>query len=161
MKVALCHQGFATGDAIGNDIAGMYRLLEKLDLEPVVICDWHTRNHGFRICRAAGADWRSYDLIVYHHSQYWQAGDELLREAQCPIIFKYHCITPAHFFQPYQQKFYDVCRRGKEQTKSFLKADSSTWLSDSHFNKAELIQEGADLENVQVVPPFNQVNELL
>src|SRR4051794_25007410 len=101
MKIAICHQGFAAGDAIGNDMAGMYRVLERMRLEPVVVCDWSSRKERFRIVTPRQADWQSFDLVIYHHSQYWELGDCLVRYARCPILFKYHNITPAHYFKGY------------------------------------------------------------
>jgi hypothetical protein len=103
VKVAICHQSFAYGDAIGNDMAGMYRLLQRLGMEPVIVCD-HSQKDGFRISAPAATDWKSFEIIVYHHSLYWKLGEELIHHSACPIVFKYHNITPARFFKPYSRK---------------------------------------------------------
>lgn len=161
MKIAICHQGFAATDAIGNDIAGMYRLLERMHLEPVIVCDWSSRQDHFRISSPEDARWNSFDLVIYHHSQYWHVGDHLAREARCPLMFKYHNITPAHFLEPYFRPFAESCVRGREQTSFLLAAHPRHWVSDSSFSRDELIAAGASAEHSRVAPPFNRVSELL
>lgn len=142
-------------------MAGMYRLLQRLGMEPVIVSEWTSHKNGFAISALSDCDWNSFDLIIYHHSQYWQLGDYLLGQARCPIIVKYHNITPAHFFQPYFDQYYDVCARGREQTAQFIAADSYLLLTASSFSKEELIQDGANPERVHVVAPFNRTGELL
>src|SRR2546423_2961923 len=102
-KVAICHQGFASGDAIGNDMAGMYRLLEQIGMEPTIVCEWNSYGDNLRVSDSRSLDWKQLCLIIYHHSQYWAFGERLFDEAVCPVVVKYHNITPSHFFQPYSQ----------------------------------------------------------
>lgn len=161
MKIAICHQGFAATDAIGNDMAGMYRLLERMKIEPTIVCDWSSRQNHFRISAPEETNWNAFDLIIYHHSQYWHVGDSVVRATDRPIMFKYHNITPAHYLAPYFAPYADSCARGREQTDFMLAARPQTWVSDSSFSRDELIEAGARPENVRVVPPFNRVSELL
>jgi hypothetical protein len=81
VKVAICHQGFAGGDAIGNDMSGMYRLLDQLGIEPTIVCEWSSQAGGFCISQPSEAEWDSFELIIYHHSLYWGLGEELIHEA--------------------------------------------------------------------------------
>ncbi len=67
MKVAICHQTFAGGDAIGNDMAGMYRLLEQLGVQPTIVCEWSSQADGFCLSQPSQAEWDSFELIIYHH----------------------------------------------------------------------------------------------
>jgi glycosyltransferase involved in cell wall biosynthesis len=161
VKIAICHQGFAATDAIGNDMAGMYRLLERMHIEPTIVCDWSSRQNHFRISPPAETNWDAFDLIIYHHSQYWHVGDYLVRATDRPILFKYHNITPAHYLAPYFAPYADSCARGREQTDFMLAARPQTWVSDSSFSRDELIEAGGLAENLRVVPPFNRVSELL
>jgi len=161
LKVGICHQGFAYGDAIGNDMAGMYRLLQRLGMEPVIVCDWNSQKDGFRISAPAATDWKSFEIIIYHHSQYWELGEELIHHSACPIVFKHHNITPARFFKPYFEHYYNVCAQGREQTKVFAADKRHAWLSDSNFSKQELAEDGLEPDRIRVVPPFNRVSQLL
>jgi glycosyltransferase involved in cell wall biosynthesis len=161
VKVAICHQVFSYGDAIGNDMAGMYRLLQRLGMEPVIVCDWNSQNGGFRISAPAATDWKSFEIIIYHHSLYWELGEELIFHSACPIVFKHHNITPPRFFEPYSEHYYNVCAQGREQTKVFAADKRHVWLSDSHFSKEELVEAGVDADPIRVVPPFNRVGQLL
>jgi glycosyltransferase involved in cell wall biosynthesis len=161
VKIAICHQGFAATDAIGNDMAGMYWLLERMHFEPVIVCAWSSREACFRTSAPEKTDWNSFDLIIYHHSQYWHVGDSLVRDTSKPIMFKYHNITPAHYLEPYFAPYAESCARGREQTDLLLAARPENWVSDSSFSRDELIEAGASEEHVCVVPPFNRVSELL
>ena len=100
-------------------MAGMYRLLQRLGMEPVIVCDWNSQKDGFRISAPAATDWKSFEIIIYHHSLYWELGEELIHHSACPIVFKYHNITPARFFKPYSEHYYNLCAQGREQTKVF------------------------------------------
>jgi len=142
-------------------MAGMYRLLQRLGMEPVIVCDWNSQKDGFRISAPAATDWKSFEIIIYHHSQYWKLGEELIHHSACPIVFKHHNITPARFFKPYFEHYYNVCAQGREQTKVFAADKRHAWLSDSNFSKQELAEDGLEPDRIRVVPPFNRVSQLL
>jgi glycosyltransferase involved in cell wall biosynthesis len=161
MKVAICHQIFAGGDAIGNDMAGMYWLLERLGVQPTIVCEFSSQADEFRVSQPSQAEWPSFELIIYHHSVYWDFGEKLIREANRPVVFKYHNITPPHFFEPYSGRYVEVCRLGRAQTARLVAEKSRVWLADSSYNRDELIACGADPTKVFVVPPFNRIGVLL
>jgi glycosyltransferase involved in cell wall biosynthesis len=161
VNVAICHQGFAQGDAIGNDMAGMYRLFEQFGIQPTIVCEWSSQADGFCVSQPNQAEWESFELIIYHHSLYWDLGEKLIHEANRPIVFKYHNITPPHFFKPYNLRYAEVCQLGREQTVRLVAEKSRVWLADSSYNRDELIACGADPANVFVVPPFNRIGVLL
>ena len=142
-------------------MAGMYRLLQRLGMEPVIVCDWNSQKDGFRISAPAATDWKAFGIIIYHHSQYWELGEELIHHSACPIVFKYHNISPARFFKPYVEQYHNVCAQGREQTKVFAANTRHSWLSDSNFSKQELAEDGLEPDRIRVVPPFNRVSQLL
>jgi glycosyltransferase involved in cell wall biosynthesis len=162
LNVAICHQGFAGGDAIGNDIVGMYRLLEQCGFYPTVICEWKSQIEAIRTISPEEMIINDFDLIVYHHSLFWQSGRQIVEAARCPIIFKYHNITPAVFFRPYSERYANICAAGARQTECLVQLKAKhIWLADSEYNKADLVQTGADPAHVFVVPPFNRSERLL
>jgi glycosyltransferase involved in cell wall biosynthesis len=142
-------------------MAGMYRLLERLGVQPTIVCEWSSQADGFCMSQPGQAEWDSFELIIYHHSVYWDFGEKVIREAKCPIVFKYHNITPPHFFEPYSGRYVEVCRLGRAQTALLVAEKSRVWLADSSYNRDELIACGADPAKVFVVPPFNRLGVLL
>ncbi len=161
MKVAICHHTFAAGDAVGNDMAGMYRLFERLGVQPTIVCEWSSQADGFCLSRPSQAEWDSFELIIYHHSVYWELGEKLVQNAGRPVVFKYHNVTPPHYFEPYSGRYVELCRLGREQTIRLVAEKSRVWLADSSYNRDELIACGADSAKVFVVPPFNRIGVLL
>jgi glycosyltransferase involved in cell wall biosynthesis len=162
-KVAICHQTVVWGDAIGHDIVAMYRLIQALGGEPVIVCEGHRHLSADLVsARLEEVDLDSLSLLIYHHSQYWGAGERLLTKTQCPILLRYHNITPARFFAPYSPLYTAICAEGRNMTRRLLEKNSHhLWIADSTYNKGDLVEAGADPSHIRVVPPFNRVASLL
>src|SRR4051812_8427641 len=111
-RVAIAHQSVVSGDAIGNDIAGMYGLLIRLGFDPVVVCETADPTLGLVSKPLHDFIPDSIDLLIYHHSQYWAEGEALLGRVNCPVLFRYHNITPARFFAPYAPRYAALCAEG-------------------------------------------------
>jgi glycosyltransferase involved in cell wall biosynthesis len=159
MKCVLLHQTIAEHDAIGNDIAHAYGILKRKH-EVFVYCDYLINDKVQRINRDALSDvTRSEDnLLVYHHSIYWEEGEEILRTARAKVIIRYHCITPAFFFKPYSDDHYMACRNGRAQTRRILdRHNDFLWMGDSYYNLVDAGISGRP--NAVVVPPFNKLGE--
>src|SRR5437762_1270494 len=93
MEVVICHQSIVPQDAVGNDISGMYQLLATR-FRTAVYGDF-VRLPGVEHLDApalstllAGEG----NLVVYHHSIYWPAGEEILRRARARVVVRYHNI---------------------------------------------------------------------
>lgn len=164
-RIAICHQTITIGDAIGNDILGMYDVLEGLGFEPELLCQ--NPHEAIRTRYRTRTDFRdedlaSYAVIIYHHSLFWERGEALLRRSAAQIIMKYHNVTPPEFFEPYSPLYMQQCARGREQTSRLVSLRAPhIWLADSAFNRRGLLDVGARDDRVLVVPPFNHVDELL
>lgn len=163
LNVAICHQSLLWGDAIGHDAVGMYRLLESFGEDPVMACE---ADRGLppdvAVKRIHDLNPESLDLVIFHHSQYWAEGERFLDATTCPILLRYHNITPAHFFAPYNPIYAAVCAEGRRMTKRLLDSDKTTlWTADSAYNKQDLIEAGADPEKIRVAPPFNRLAALI
>lgn len=162
-RVAICHQSVVSGDAIGRDVAGMYRFLERIGYEPVIVSEVLQENaENFRSLRPGDPALDTLALLIYHHSQFWAAGDDLIAQISCPILFRYHNITPAHFFAPFSALYAGICAKGREQTERFrATAKDHLWLADSEYNKEDLTRSGTDKDRIRVGPPFNLLGKLL
>lgn len=164
MKIAVCHQTFASGDAIGNDIMGMCRTLTECGHMPRVFCEANPHKigtvpvvHGFPEEQV-----RSVELVIYHHSQGWAAGREFVQATNVPIILRFHNITPGPFFLPYSAEYARRCDEGVELTREFSRLGKRhLWLCASEFNKEDLLREGCQPAHCKVAAPFNKVDSLL
>jgi len=163
LNVAICHQSLLWGDAIGHDSVGIYRLLESLGENPLLVCE---ADRGLpadvTVKRVQDIDHQSLHLVIYHHSQYWAEGERLVDATRCPLLLRYHNITPAHFFAPYNPIYAAVCAEGRRMTKRLLELDrTKLWTADSAYNKQDLVEAGADPETIRVVPPFSRLASLI
>jgi glycosyltransferase involved in cell wall biosynthesis len=161
-KVAICHQSLVWGDAIGHDAVGMYRLLKTFGLAPILVCEAAVNLPADVTATSLNElDVNSVCLLIFHHSQYWAGGERLLAAINCPVILRYHNITPAHFFAPYSPLHMAGCSEGREMTKRLLQLKGRPlWIADSAYNKQDLVESGADPDTIRVVPPFNRIQSL-
>ena len=160
-RIGIAHQTVLAGDAIGADVTGAYRLLERCGFEPVILCE-HAHPQvvaDFRV--RVGTEPKADDLamLLYHHSIHWPAGEALLAAYHGRIVVKYHNITPADFFAPYAEQYRERCAEGREQTGRMARdARIALWQADSGFNSRELEALGVPHERRTVVPPFNRID---
>jgi glycosyltransferase involved in cell wall biosynthesis len=163
-RVAICHQTVSHGDAIGNDITGMCELLRMIGFEPTILCEQVVGAIDDQYVRMGfDADAiNDYEIVIYHHSIFWEKGTALLNTYDGTPVLKYHNITPRHFFEPYSAKYVDLCGKGIAQTKRLVNLKKNHyWLADSEYNRDDLIAVGEHPDRIMVVPPFNQVDVLL
>jgi len=164
MRIAICHQTFSRGDAIGNDILGMCRTLKACGHTPFVLCEADPHNiTEFEVSRDfTDTSVGMVDMVVYHHSQDWKLGARFLERSTAPVVFKYHNITPARFFDPFASEYAARCRVGVELTRAFVRFPRPHhWLCASSYNREELLALGVRTEQCTVAAPFNQVDALL
>ena len=163
MRILLMNQAVMPHDAIGNDIAYMTGLFGEWEYcrekqgEVVVYCEtrrekecrynYVERSEALEILK------NPENLVIYHHSIYWEDGEKLLKEAQVEssltekkktvvparLIIRYHNVTPPDFFADYSPIFFQSCTKGREQTEQLQEAfPEAWWLCDSAYNAAEL-----------------------
>ena len=157
MKSVLLHQSITKHDAIGNDIAHMYQILGRKH-EVCVYCSYLLSENMKAVNRKTLLDLISDEnnLIIYHHSNYWEEGEEILDRAKAKVIIKYHCITPPSFYEKYSEDYYLLCKNGcKQTTRFFQNHNNFLWMGDSYHNLADAGICG--YPNTVVVPPFNNL----
>src|SRR5258705_12125167 len=119
-RICIAHQTVTMGDAIGNDVLGMYRALEKCGYKVSMLCEFvhpeiaatHHVLAAHKPLELAGG----FDLLLYHHSVHWPAGEELVERFVRTTVVQYHNITPPGYFAPYTEKYRAVCGEGRNQT---------------------------------------------
>jgi glycosyltransferase involved in cell wall biosynthesis len=154
-------------DAIGNDILGSYRTLERLGHRPSilspVIDEEIVRSYNTVRDMTPSRIAAKFDILIYHHCMYWPtASDIIVNFKQGPVVVKYHNITPPSYFAPYSERYEVMCRQGIAQTVALTQNQQvALWLADSNYNRNDLQIAGAPAERIEVVPPFNRTDELV
>jgi L-malate glycosyltransferase len=97
------------------------------------------------------------DLLVYHHSIY-DENHVFYDDSRNRRVFYYHNITPPEFFAPYDAFMADYCRRGRDLIPDFRNCDFA--ISDSEFNREELLEAGFDADRTGVVPIIVDTGEM-
>jgi glycosyltransferase involved in cell wall biosynthesis len=164
--ISICHRSITHGDAIGNDIIGSYRLLERMGFSPTVLCQFadDTIRDLVRIDCNLDPDHvsKTYDLLLYHHSIEWRGGEAIINAFSGPIVARYHNITPGEFFAPYTAEYEAICYAGRNQTARMAHGSQvRVWQAASSYNAEELIQLGVTASQISVVPPFNRIADML
>jgi glycosyltransferase involved in cell wall biosynthesis len=162
-RIAIVSQSLVPGDAVGNDVLEMRRVLIRCGHEVGLFAGhWELPDVPCRPVSEArtylGKD-RSH-VLIYHHSTGFEAGVKLLARLPCKRIVRYHNVTPARFLLGVSQALAEPCRQGREQVQELARAGCALYLSDSGYNQRELVTQGAEAARCQVVPPFHHIERL-
>lgn len=162
-KVVIAHQTVVDGDAIGHDVLGMYRTLTGLEYEVYIYAENYIgdfNRHRLNKRELLRLIDEPANVLIYHHSVFWDEGEEIIKHCRSHLILRYHNITPPDFFKTYSQLHYDKTLQGREQTVRFIQNfDQGQWFADSEFNKWDLLKYGLQNEKVIVVPPFHALED--
>jgi len=161
MAIAILTPSLTTGDAVGNDVLGMYRVLQELDHVRLFAEGWTLKEP--RILpwpRVKSFLRKPADILIYHYSRGWNPGLEMLNDLECRKVIKYHNVTPPEFMVGYNADLEAMCREGRRQLTPVAQSNCDLFLSASAYNMRELLAAGAPAEKSFVVAPFHQVNRL-
>jgi glycosyltransferase involved in cell wall biosynthesis len=131
----------APHDAVGNHTLALRDALRAAGYESEVFAEMRLGQH-----RAVGQSIQDYpeqgaaDLLIYQSSTGSTAVDWLLRRPE-PLAVNYHNITPASFFEAWDDQGAASMRRARVQLGSLARR-SRLALADSPFNAAELTELG-------------------
>ena len=161
-RIGIVSPSLSNGDAVSNDVLGMYDALKERKREVRVFAETHNLNgysvsHSAKVARfLTSAD----DVLIYHHARGWSPGLSLLSELPCRKVIKYHNVTPARFFTGFNSTDESLCEAGRAELPKVASAGCDLYLADSSFNKGELLALGADPAKCFVVPPFHHTERL-
>ena len=159
-RIAILNPCLMMADAVSNDAIGMYQVLAAQGHEVSLFADsWdisEPKVTHVRGMRAYLQDRSS--LLIYHYSVGWDAGLAILKEVNCKRIIKYHNVTPPEFYDGISEDYRNVCQAGRNQLNAIAHAGCDLYLSDSEYNRQELIVAGSGQSMSLVVPPFHQIN---
>lgn len=157
MEILIMHQTVAEHDAIGNDIEMMCKILSCYgDCKIYAENKFRPRLSYIDLGEVERIIQTPDTLVIYHHSVFWNEGEEILKRCRCKTIFRYHNITPTVFFAPYNDFHREQCSKGREQTERLAKRFSDAcWLLDSAYNGKDLPLVPEDRK--AVCAPFHKI----
>ena len=163
MKIIIITPTLEPHDAVSNDVLGQLKHLLGLKYQVEIFSEnYHasfsllvaTKKHIIQCLLERD------NLLIYHHSIYWELGEKFFQLALCPIIMKFHNISPSFFFEEYDSVLFRVTQQGREQTTRLIKSGRIKYfVGDSQFNVDELIHCGANKKQCKVIPPFNSLKD--
>lgn len=161
-RIAILAPTLASADAVSSDALGMRELLTGRGHEVQLFADdWSLLAGGVRhSSRTLSFLQNDDDVLIYHHSIGWDDGIDILQEARCTTVVKYHNVTPSKFFEGISPSHQRLCDKGRFQIRVIARSDHDLYLAASAFNLGELVAEGASTARAFVVPPFNKVDVL-
>jgi glycosyltransferase involved in cell wall biosynthesis len=162
-RIAIVSAASPARDAVGNDIHHMADLFRRQGHPPDVFTrvwgeDQPRNCRGRTVPSYLGRDRSA--VLIYHHTSGYEAAIDLVHRLRCRRVIRYHNVTPAHFFEPYDPSITTDCRTGREQLDDLIASNCELYLSDSEYNQSELLAHGAPPERCAVVPPFHQADAL-
>ncbi|SRR5579883_360790 len=163
-RIAIVSPAILPGDAIGRDVLHMARVLRKKGHE----VEWFSTTFGRSQPRSDdGVHVRDFlgddptALLILHHAIGWPHAVPLISRTNCRRIVKYHNVTPACYYDSLDPEYAELCRQGRSQLREIIADQCDLYLADSPFNWRELIDLGADPRRCVVLPPFNDLENLL
>jgi glycosyltransferase involved in cell wall biosynthesis len=165
-RIGIVTPHLATGDAIGNDVLGMYDAFTRRGIDTRLFAvDWTVPDDQaakiLPLSKLKQFLKNSDDILIYHFSMGWREGLELLEEVTCRRVIKYHNISPPEFFAEWTEEYKHVCQQGRDQIADIARANCDRYLSASAYNMKELVAAGAAESKNFVVPPFNRIDSLM
>ena len=163
-RIAIVSPAILPGDAIGRDVLHMGRALREqghqVELFSTTWGKPQPRNDKDLHVRDFLAADRS-ALLILHHAIGWPHAVPLIAAAKCRRIVKYHNVTPARFYDALDTEYAALCRQGRTQLRELINHNCDLYIADSPFNQRDLAELGADPRRCAIIPPFNDLENLL
>ncbi|MBD3363273.1 glycosyltransferase [Candidatus Dojkabacteria bacterium] len=155
-KILQLLPSFAEHDAVSNQAVLMNDVFRENGYKPQIYSNYFPKKYKGIIGEPKFLRDRDFDVAIYHHS----IGDpmvELVKTLNIPVILYYHNITPADYFEVYNQRVYELLMQGKKQLLQ-LKDHVDLGMASSGYNAEELEELG--YENTEVLPIFFNPDKL-
>lgn len=156
IKIVFMYRCIAEGDAVGNDIIKEYDTLKHYGYSVYLYAEEGIST----ISDTELTETEEKTLIIYHHANYWEKGEELIKKFKGRVFMRYHNITPPAFFELYSKKLSNSTKRGREQTERLIREGIfSHYIATGEYNKEELVSYGVRPENISLLAPFHKIND--
>lgn len=143
MKIVQLLPSISYGDAVGNDTLALYDLLYKAGYDTAI----YAGNIDEKLKRvyihnyADLPDLGEEDIVIYHFAIGSDEMRRILEHTKARRLMIYHNITPAGFFDPYDQDMAGGCRKGRQELLDMADLFEAC-LADSAYNAEELVKAG-------------------
>lgn len=97
------------------------------------------------------------NILINQYSIFDPSAELFLAATAKVKVFIYHNITPAKFFDGYNDEIAAVCRKGRQMLPQFKDVDLAVTLSE--YSRQELISAGFEAHKVQVIPYLNDLSD--
>ena len=161
-RIAICNPSIEPGDAVSNDMIGMYRVLVNQGHEVCLFApDYTITEPPVKSVKEITRFLKTpNDIFIYHYATGWDLGLKFLKDLNCRKVIKYHNVTPPEFFEGVNSDYANVCRAGRHQLTELTRVGVDLYISCSEYSKHELITAGADESKCKIVPPFHHIDRL-
>lgn len=142
--------GFAEGDAISSEALLLQESFRRLGhTSDIFVPPGSVDSRVSSLCRPLAAYEAGKDDVVLYHYSIASVATEVFSCSQARRILLYHNITPAEWFQSFDDQVAADLRRAREELKQVVNLSDAVW-ADSAFNALELRGLGED--RVEVFP---------
>lgn len=161
MKIVQVTPVLLYGDGVGNDIVAMDRVLKKQGYDTQIYVSGTVDKRLEHLCQDIQnlSEPEKDDIMIFHMAT---ASDviETVKNAKCFKVMVYHNITPAAFYEPYNQGAAYACKEGIRQVKELGKY-MDYCIPDSKFNEQDLKQMGYEcpMSVLPIIIPFEDYGQ--
>ncbi len=145
------------GDAVGNDARSQAEVLTEAGFETRIFAAAWSRETPANSLSGFARFVRSDSTVIYHPASYWPEGSAAFAEAKGRRFLKYHNVTPAHFFAPFNPDYARICDLTRKSLADLVRVPCEGILCDSHFNLEDIVREGASRDLCKVIAPFHRL----
>ena len=150
------------GDAVGNDVLALNRLLQDLGFDTTI----YAISIGSRIPDGVATFFSKIprlskeDILIYHMASGCKVIRDFLLQCSCRKVMIYHNITPQHFFLPYSRSAALEVKEGFKDL-NLLKNAFESCIAVSEFNKQDLRRMGytCPIAVLPILVPFEDYDQ--
>lgn len=162
-QIILLVPHLSKNDAVGNDIMLSHQHLNEAGFATSIYArSW---DDGLNSLLMSKNDFihrikQASTLVIYHHCVYFPEYQDLMEPAQCRVWLKYHNVTPAAFYKPYDYGATLATQAGRAQIEQLIAQKAFTqFVSDSSYNSEEVIKMGAEQAGCHVIAPYVRLQD--
>lgn len=161
MRIYQIVTSLSFGDAVGNDLMALQKVIEEIADESGIFADHIDPRLPEGIAQTTDCmpQLREDDVVIYHMAC-GTPMSEMFGNLPCKRVMRYHNITPPEFFHGYDAGSEETCQKGYEQLE-WLKDKVDYCLAVSEYNKSDLRRIGftCKIDILPILVPFSDYDK--
>ena len=150
MRIIQVFSSLSYGDAIGNDMLALNSIIKEKGFQTKIYAEKIDKRIPSELAsNISELTVEPSDLLILHIGGATKL-NQWIKDIKCKKVMVYHNITPPEFFEDYNKKSADYCKRGLKEVEDLNKTFDMV-LAVSDFNKKNLIDMGYTCE-INVLP---------